>query len=216
MTLMSAPGGGGGGSLCVGNYIDEGVGVYAPFLPDMFYGGDSGQSGLGLDIRQVNVAAVDRVGGGVSGDDHFVGLPGFPSARGYGTIFPVLGLPLDGPDLWNLDHMDSRGPSMISKTSLDLPAPAGDSEPVLRHQFGLSGSEFTSDLGAGTLHMSASSRVAWPIFLGDLGLGSGWPWLMLMMTLLTDYTKLLRNTMGSGCSGFCFARKWLVFPVRGC
>ena len=32
-----------------------------------------------------------------------------------------------------------------------------------------------TDLGAGTLHVSGSHRVAWPIFLGNLGLGSGWP-----------------------------------------
>ena len=31
-----------------------------------------------------------------------------------------------------------------------------------------------TDLGAETLHVSGSSRVAWPIFLGNLGLGSGW------------------------------------------
>ena len=78
----------------------------------------------------MNVAAVDSAK--VSGHDHFVGLSGLPSTRGYGTIFPVLGFPLDGPDLWNFDHMDSRGPSMISETSPDPPDP-----PVLRHEFGL-------------------------------------------------------------------------------
>ena len=142
----------------------------------MFYGGGSGRSGLGLNIRQVNVAAVDSAM--LPGDDHFTGLPGLPSTRGYGTIFPVLGLPLDWSDLWNFDHMDLRGPSMISETSPDTPASAGDFEPdppVLRHEFGLSGSESMTDLGAGTLHVSGSSRVAWPIFLGNLGLGSGWP-----------------------------------------
>ena len=67
---------------------------------------------------------------------------------------------------------------MICETSPDPPAPAGDSEPdppVLRHEFGLSGSESVTDLGTGTLHVSGSSSVAWSIFLGNLGLGSGWP-----------------------------------------
>ena len=78
--------------------------VHIPGLPD-----PSGDIVMYAGVRQVNVAAVDSAM--VSGDDHFTGLPGLPSTRGYGTIFPVLGLPLDGPDLWNL-----RGPSMISET----------------------------------------------------------------------------------------------------
>ena len=62
----------------------------------MFYGVGSGRSGLGLNIRQVNVAAVDSAK--VSGDDHFIGMPGLPSTRGYGTIFPVLDIRnLTGP-----------------------------------------------------------------------------------------------------------------------
>ena len=121
----------------------------------MYCGGISYRSMLGLDILQVNVASVE--GAEVSGDKHFVGLPGLPSACGSGTAFPVLGLPSDGPDLWNLYHMDSRGSSLISETSSDPPAPtgAGDSEPdppVLRDEFGLSGSESKTDSGAGTLH----------------------------------------------------------------
>ena len=159
---------------CTGNYIDEGGGVYAPFRPDMFCGGGSYRSGLRLDIYQVNVAAVEG-----PGDEHFVGFPGLPSTRGSGTIFPVLGLPSDGPDLWNFDHMDSLGPSMISETS-PAPTGAGDSvpdPPVLRYEFRLSGSESKTDYGAGTLHVSASSSFAWPIFFGNLDLGSGWPWL---------------------------------------
>ena len=72
----------------------------------MYCGGSSYRSGLGLDIPQVNAASVE--GAEVSGNEHFVGLPGLPSARGFGTIFPVLGLPSDGPDLWNFDHIDSR------------------------------------------------------------------------------------------------------------
>ena len=92
----------------------------------------------------------------MSGDEHFVGLPGLLSAGGSGTAFPLLGLPLDGPDLWNYDHMDSRGPSLISETSSDPPAPFGacDSEPdpsLLRLEFGLLGSESKTDSGAGTL-----------------------------------------------------------------
>ena len=92
----------------------------------------------------------------------------------------MLGLPSDGPDLWNFDHMDSRGPSLISETSSDPPGPtgSGDSEPdppVLRREFGQSGSESKTDSGAGTLHVSASSSFAWPVFLGNLGLGSEWP-----------------------------------------
>ena len=63
----------------------------------------------------MNVASVE--GAEVSVDDHFVGLPGLTSARGSGTAFPVLGLPSDGPDLWNFDHMDSRGSSLISETA---------------------------------------------------------------------------------------------------
>ena len=175
--------GGGGGNVdsgnrrvwCTGNDIDEGGGVYAPFRPDMFCGGGSYRSGLGLDIYQVNVAALE--GAEVPGDEHFVGLPGLPITRGSRTIFPVLGLPSDGPDLWNFDHMDSRGPSMISETS-PAPTGTGDSEPdppVLRYEFRLSGSESKTDYGAGTLHVSESSSFAWPVFLGNLGLGSGWP-----------------------------------------
>ena len=76
--------------------------------------------------------------------------------------------------------MDSRVPSLISDTSSDTPAPtaAGDSQPyppVLRDEFGLSGFESTTDSGAGTLHVWARSSFAWPVFLGNLGLGSGWP-----------------------------------------
>ena len=70
----------------------------------------------------MNVASVE--GAEVSGDQHFVGLPGLLGARGSGMAFPVLGLPLDGSDLWNFDHMDSRGPSLISDASSDPPAPS--------------------------------------------------------------------------------------------
>ena len=91
--------------------IDEGDRVYAPvptgYVSWRWFGP------IGLNIHQVNVAAVDSAE--VSGHGHFVGLSGLPSTRGYGTIFPVLGFPLDGPDLWNFDHMDSRRPSMISE-----------------------------------------------------------------------------------------------------
>ena len=120
----------------------------------------------------------------------------------------MLGLPSDGPDLWNFDHRDSRGPSLISETSSDPPGPtgSGDSEqdpPVLRREFGQSGSESRTDSGAGTLHVSASSSFAWPVFLGNLGLGSEWPgWgpeirrRVLRMLMLTILTTLLHNTNG--------------------
>ena len=62
----------------------------------MFCGGGSYRSRLGLDIPQVNVAAVE--GAEVSGGEHCVGLPGLPSARGSWSIFLVLGLPSAGPD----------------------------------------------------------------------------------------------------------------------
>ena len=90
-----------------------------PVPLDMFCGGDSYRSELGLDIHQVNVAAVEG---------NFVGLLGLPSARGAGMICLVLGLPSHGPDLWNFDHMDSRGPSMISETSPDLLDPTGSGD----------------------------------------------------------------------------------------
>ena len=141
----------------------------------MYCGGNLYRSVLGLDIPQVNVASVEGVE--VCGDEHFVGLPGLPSARVSGTAFPVLGLPSDGPDLWNFDHMDSRGPSLISETSA-TPTGAGDSEPdppVLWDEFGLSVSESKTDTGAGTLHVCARYSFAWHVFLGNLGLGSGWP-----------------------------------------
>ena len=47
--------------------------------------------------------------------------------------------------------------------------------PVLRDEFGLLGTESKTDSGVGTLHEWASSSFAWPVFLGNLGLGSGWP-----------------------------------------
>ena len=87
------------GVWCTGNDIDGGGGVYPPFRLYMFYGGVSYRSGLGLDIPHVNVVAVE--GADVSGDEHFIGLPGLPRTRGSGTIFSVLGLLSDGRDLWN-------------------------------------------------------------------------------------------------------------------
>ena len=106
-----------------------------------------------------------------------MGLPGLSSARGSGTAFPVLGLPSDGPGF-----MEFR-PHGLKGTFTDirnLVGPAGDSEPdrpVLRDEFGLPLSESKTDSGAGTLHVGARSSFAWPVFLGNLGLGSGWPWL---------------------------------------
>ena len=66
------------------------------------------------------------------------------------------------------------------RTSSDPPDPigAGNSEPdlpVLRVEFGLPVSESKTDSGAGTIHVCARSSFAWPVFLGNLGLGSGWP-----------------------------------------
>ena len=76
--------------------------------------------------------------------------------------------------------MDSRESSLISETSSNLPAPtdAGDSEPgppVLQDELRLSVSGTKTDSRAGTLHVRAGSSFAWPVFLGNLGLGSGWP-----------------------------------------
>ena len=93
------------GAWCTRNDIDECEGGYALFRPDMCCGGISYRSVLCLDIPQVNVASVE--GAEVSMGEHFVGLSGLPSARRSGTVLPVLGLPSDGPDLWNFNHMDS-------------------------------------------------------------------------------------------------------------
>ena len=161
----------------------------------MYCGGILCQSVLVLDIPQVNVASVE--GAEVFVDDHFEGLPDVSSARGSGMAFHVLGLPSDGPDLWNFDHMYLRGPSLISGTSSDPPAPtgAGDSQPgplVLQDELRLSVSGSITDSGTGTLHVRARSSFAWPVFLGNIGLGSGWGpgvrrrvW-MLMMTVFTN------------------------------
>ena len=149
------------GAWCTWCDIDECEGDYTPFQPNVHCGGVSYRSVLGLDIPQVNVASVE--GAEVYVDEHFVGLPGLTSTRRSGTAFPVLGLPSDGPDLWNFDHMDSRGSSLISVTSSNPPTPtgAGDCEPgppVLQDEIRLSVS---------------GSSFAWPVFLGNLGLGPG-------------------------------------------
>ena len=46
---------------------------------------------------------------------------------------------------------------------------------MLRDKLGLSVSGSKTDSGAGTLHVRAGSSFTWPVFLGNLGLGSGWP-----------------------------------------
>ena len=76
--------------------------------------------------------------------------------------------------------MDSRGSSLISETSSDPPAPtgAGDSEPgppVPQDELRLSVSGTKTDSTPGTLHLRAGSNFAWPVFLGNLGSGPGWP-----------------------------------------
>ena len=71
--------------------IDECGGDYAPFRPDMYCGGISYRSVLGLDIHQVNVASVE--GAEVSGDEHFVVLLGLLMIRdGFSGAWPSVGL----------------------------------------------------------------------------------------------------------------------------
>ena len=153
----------------------------------MYCGGNLYRSVLGLDIPQVNVASVE--GAEVCGDEHFVRLPGLPSARVSGTAFPVLGLPSDGPDLWNFDHMDSRGPSLISETSA-TPTGAGDSGmsldcrfPSLRLIREQGHYMCARDI---VLHgMSSLVTLAWAPDGPGWDPGARWRVRMLMMTLLT-------------------------------
>ena len=76
--------------------------------------------------------------------------------------------------------MYTRGSSLISETSSDLSAPtgAGDSKPgppVLQDELRLSVPGTKTDSRAETLHLRAGSSFAWSVFLGNLGLSSGWP-----------------------------------------
>ena len=130
----------------------------------------------------------------------------------------MLGLPSDVPDLWNFNHMDSWGVftdigDLVGPASPTGTSGSGPGLPVLQDKLRLSVSETTADSGAGTLLSRAESSLAWPVFLGNLGLGPGWTRLgsgvrrrvrSLLLTLLRDQATLLRNMKESCCQGFCF------------